>query len=237
MTAPAAVVEIRNLSKIYGGSQPLRLRHLRVTAGDRLALFGLEAEAAEMLMHLICGAVLPDEGELLVGGVATHAIATDTEWLGSLDRFGLVSHRAVLVDGMSIVSNMALPLTVSVDPLAAEVRARVAAMADAVGLECARLEAPASTLTPAERLRVHLARALVQQPELVLLEHPTSGLPDVDARAAFGRVLLSAAEAYGAGWIAVTEDAVFASAAGSRRLRIRRDTGEVRPDRAWRFWR
>jgi ABC-type sugar transport system ATPase subunit len=236
MSERSPVVELRGIVKRYGGPAPLRVRHLRLDRLARVALFGLEPEAAEMLTLLICGAVLPDEGDVLIGGVATRVIATDTEWLGSLDRFGLVSHRALLVDGMSILANLALPLTLSVDPVAADVRARVERVATDVGLDLARLDAAASTLLPAERLLVHLARALVQRPELVLLEHPTASLPDADARATFGRVLRSATGARRAGWMAMTEDAVFAAAAEGVRLRVRRETGAVAPERSWRFW-
>jgi putative ABC transport system ATP-binding protein len=237
MSERAPVVELRGVAKVYGGPEPLLLRHLRVDRLDRVALFGLEPQAAEMLTHLICGAVLPDEGDVLIDGVATRAMTTDTEWLGSLDRFGLVSHRAVLVDGMSILANLALPLTLSIDPVAPGVRATVESVAADVGLSLARLDAPASTLSPAERLRVHLARALMQEPALILLEHPTSPLPDADARAAFGRSLRSAAEARRAGWMAITEDEVFVKAAEGVRLRVRRQTGEVRAERTWRFWK
>jgi ABC-type lipoprotein export system ATPase subunit len=235
MTEPP-LIEMRGLSKQYGGAVPLRVRHFSARASDRLVIGGLDAAAAEMLTHLICGAVLPEEGEVRIGGVPTREIATDTAWLGSLDRFGLVSHRAVLVDGMSIRANMALPLTLSVEPLEAAVRDAIESMARDVGLAHERLAAPAGTLTPAERVRVHLARALIARPDLVLLEHPTAPLEAGSERAAFGRALRSAAETRGVGWVAMSDDDEFAAAAGGSRLEWQRGTGELRPRRAWRFW-
>jgi ABC-type lipoprotein export system ATPase subunit len=149
----------------------------------------------------------------------------------------VVSHRAVLVGSMSILSNLALPLTVSVEPVAADVRTRVEAVARDVGLAMERLESPASTLSAVERLRVHLARALMQEPDLILLEHPTSGLPDAPDRASYGHALRSAADAGRAGWVAISDDAVFAKAAGGIHLRVRRETGDVHAQRSWAIWR
>ena len=62
-----------------------------------------------MFVHLVTGASVPDEGAVKVAGRDTRDIATDTEWLTSLDRFGIVTHRAVLLDGMSVAANLALP--------------------------------------------------------------------------------------------------------------------------------
>ena len=56
-----------------------------------MTLSGLDAHAAEMFMHLITGASVPDEGAVVVAGHDTRTIATDTEWLASLDRFGIVT--------------------------------------------------------------------------------------------------------------------------------------------------
>ena len=89
------LVEITSLVKDYGGPQPLRLNLLRLDRGERYTLAGFDAGAAETLIHLITGAALPDEGDVRIAGTSTRAIATDTAWLSSLDRFGLVTERAV----------------------------------------------------------------------------------------------------------------------------------------------
>src|SRR5206468_8644925 len=92
---------------------------------DAVALFGLDRLAAEAFVHLLTGALVPDRGDVLVGGRNTREIATDADWLRSLDRFGLVTERAVLLEGMPVSANLALPLTLAVDPLSDEMRARV----------------------------------------------------------------------------------------------------------------
>ena len=192
--------------------------------------------AAETLLHLITGSAVPDEGSVRVAGRDTRDIATDTEWLTSLDRFGIVTARAVLIGALPIAANLALPLTLSIDPMSSETRSAVERLAEAVGLPRERLNAAASTLTPSELVRIHLARALATQPQLLLLEHPTAGIDDPGVSREVGHILRRAAEGGNLGWLALTDDRELARAAGARRLRLKPATGEVVSDHFWQRW-
>jgi lipoprotein-releasing system ATP-binding protein len=227
------LLDVSGLVKQYQGLRPLRIARLQVSRGDRLALAGFDEGAAEAFVLLVTGAAVPDAGDILVAGRNTREIATDTEWLLSLDRFGIVTARAVLIESLPIESNMALPMTLSIDPVPDDVRRRIAALAQETGLFPDRLASPASSLTPEERVRVHLARALAPGPLVLLLEHPTVGLAPAAAEA-IGTTLKSVAESRGIAWIALTEDDGFARAAGGTRLRLRPATGELARDGFWR---
>lgn len=226
-------IDIAGVSRRYQGLRPLRIARLVVDRGDALAIAGIDAAAAEMLVNLITGAALPDEGDVRVGGRNTRDIATDTDWLVSLDRFGIVTERSVLLESLSVAANLALPLTLAIDPLPGDIRARVEAVAEEAGLPRARLDAPASTLSSEERVRVHLARALGPGPELLLLEHPTARL-DRDSARAFGATLGRVASARQLGWVAFSEDEMFARAAGARRMRLNAASGALSADTLWR---
>ncbi|HUR20810.1 MAG TPA: ATP-binding cassette domain-containing protein, partial [Vicinamibacterales bacterium] len=224
------------LRKQYGGLRPLRINALSVNAGDRITLHGLDAESGEMLTLLITGASLPDEGTVAIAGRDTRDIQTDTEWLTSLDVFGMVSTRAALMDSVALEGNMALPFTLSIDPLAPEIRRAVESLAEEVELPAGLLAEPVNILGEAERARVHLARALALKPQVLLLEHPTAKLRPEDA-AAFGRLLATIAERRDLSWLAISEDAAFASRAGGRQCRLLPATGEICPvRRPWRLW-
>jgi ABC-type transporter Mla maintaining outer membrane lipid asymmetry ATPase subunit MlaF len=231
LMAPA--LEIAGVVKGYQGLRPLRVARLVVSRGDAIAIAGVNAAAAEVFVNLVTGASLPDAGDIVVDGRSTRDIATDTDWLASLDRFGIVTHRAVLLESMSVASNMTLPFTLAIDAPPDDVRARVASLADEVGLPRRVLESPASDLAPDHRLLVHLARALGPGPELLLLEHPTAGL-DRAAAEGFGGTLARVAPARRLGWVALTEDERFAKAAGARRLRLDAATGALSADTVWR---
>ena len=214
------LIRMAGIRKHFGEPQPLVIRELTIRASDRVALPDLNAGAAEILINLITGASLPDEGTVQVDGHDTREISTDTDWLASLDRFGIVTARAVLIGAHPIAANLALPLTLAIEPMSDETRATVEGLAERVGLMKGRLDAKASTLTPGEQVRVHLARALAPGPKLVLLEHPTAAVPDQGERRLLGAALRQATETTGTGWVALTGDRDFGRAAGATWLRI-----------------
>ena len=219
---------MRGIQKHFGEPRPLAIRELTIRASDRVALPDLGTGAAEVFINLITGASLPDEGTVHVAGHDTRAIATDTDWLASLDRFGIVTARAVLIGALPIAANLALPITLAIEPMAEETRAAVEALADRVGLPRARLDAKASTLTPGEQVRVHLARALAPNPELVLLEHPTAAIRDAGEQRALGDALRQSVAGTSTGWIALTADRAFGRAAGATWMRVGADGGVTR---------
>ncbi len=235
MTQP--LIELRGVVKAYQALRPLRVRALSAAASDRLVLRGFDERAAELFIYLVSGAALPDEGDVIIDGRNTRDIATDTEWLGSLDRFGIVTHRAVLLESLTVAANLAVPITLAIDPMAAETRARVEQDARAAALPDPALDQPVSALDAEGRLRLHLARAAAVNPSLVLLEHPTSTLGDREASARAGEILKSMADARGFGWIALSEDEAFASACGATVLALDAASGELAaPKNGWRRW-
>ena len=226
------MIEFVGVSKQNPGGHPLRVARLTVVRGDGLSIGGLDAGAAELFVNLVTGAALPDTGDVRIAGRSTRDIATDTEWLASLDRFGIVTERAVLLESLPLEANLALPFTLAIDPIGDEIRATVTALAGEVGLETGRLSAPITALSAEQRLRAHLARALGPRPEFLLLEHPTARL-DAAASAAFGAMLKAVAAERQLGWVALNDDDRFARASGARRLRLEAD-GRVREEGLWR---
>jgi len=175
--AMAPILELTGVVKHYHGLRPLRVRALTLSEGEIVALAGTDALATETLTNLITGATLPDAGSIRVLGEDTAAIADAEAWLRSLDRLGIVSERAGLLDTLSVRQNIALPLALDLDDLSPEDAAAVRDLARAVGLEPQQLETAAGDASPVARLRTRLARALVPAPRLLVLEHPTASIP------------------------------------------------------------
>lgn len=233
--AAGPVLDMQGVVKDYGGLRPLRIRSLAVQRGDRVAISGLDATAAEVFVNLVNGAILPDQGEVRVLGVPTAAIADETAWLASLDRFGIVSPRAVLLDVATLAQNLALPFTLEIDPVPADVAVRVGRLADEVGLDPARLDTRAGEAAPTERLGVHLARAVATDPQVLLLEHPTVPLPRPEVPA-FARLVRRVAEVRGLTVVAVTEDETFADIVATVHYRLQAGSGALVSARGWRRW-
>jgi ABC-type transporter Mla maintaining outer membrane lipid asymmetry ATPase subunit MlaF len=229
------VVELRGVVKNYGGLRPLRVASLDVRAGERVAIDGFDRITAELFVNILNGAVLPDEGDVRVLGQSTREIDNSEDWLESLDRFGLVTDRAVLLGGSPIAHNLALPFSLEIDPMPDDLRAQVVALAREVEMSEAELEPLTGNVGPAIQMRVHLARALATDPRLLLLEHPTVSLPR-DSVASFAGLVRRVSERRGLAVIALTGDKEFADEMAETALALQPGTGKLAPTRGWRRW-
>jgi len=170
------VLELTDVSKDYHGLRPLRIASLRVAPGEQVALLGFDQTTAEIFVNLVTGASLPDRGAIRMFGRATADIADSADWLTVVDRFGIVSRRAVLLGGLTVVQNLAMPYTLDVEPPAADVRARAMTLAMDVGLAESTFDRPVAELDSAGRFLARLARAVALDPAVLLFEHPTADL-------------------------------------------------------------
>lgn len=220
------VLSLSGVSKTYGGLRPLRVRSLSVMAGDVVALAGFDQTMAEVFVNLVTGATLPEEGDVRVFGRPTAEIADSADWLSTVDRFGIVSERVVLLEQFTPLQNIAMSLTLDIDPLAGEVRAQAAALAAAVGLAEETHDLPVADGSVAARHRVRLARALATTPSILLVEHPIAGLEAHDVAPLAADIRRVAAERNLAVIVLVAE-ASGAATFAPRILRLNGGTGEL----------
>jgi len=226
-------LELTGVVKDYRGLRPLRIADLVVEEGERTAISGLDRNAAEVFVDLVNGALLPDAGVVRVLGRTTADITEADDWLAWLDAFGILTHRAVLLEASTLAQNLALPLSLEIDPMPADLRATVEALAAETDLPAERLDRPIGDAPPAVRLRAHLAKALALWPRVVLLEHPTITLDPGDVRP-FAETVKRVAEARGLTVVALTEDAAFADVAATHSYKLNGGTGALTSTRGWR---
>jgi ABC-type lipoprotein export system ATPase subunit len=228
------LVRLRNVVKDYKGLRPLRIEALDVHEGQLVALVGLDQAMAEVLVDLMTAAIVPDSGDVVVFGQRTDAIADRQAWLETLDRFGLLTERAVLLDQLTVQQNLALPFSLALDDLTPPVRERVSRLAVEIGL-AQRLEDRTGTLDAPQRLRVRLGRALALGPRVLLAEHPNATL-DAGEQRAFAADLKRIAKARGAASIVLTANQDFARVAADDVLVLQPATGALVPSSGWRRW-
>jgi len=219
-----------NVVKDYRGLRPLRVKNLAVAMGERVAVAGLDVPAAETFINLATGAGLPDEGEVRVMGEATSAISDPDGWLASLDRFGIISHRAVLLEGLTVAQNIAMSYSLSIEPVPDQIRRQVEARAAEVGLPAGVLDAPLASAGAAAKVRTHLARALALEPAVLVFEHATLGVPREDV-AALAASIVKATAGRAIAVVALTDDDLLAKGLEGRRLKLDAATGAVRAKR------
>ena len=234
MSSDDVLVRLRGVSKDYRSLRPLRIAELDLPPGRSLALLGFDQKMAEVLVDLITGATLPDNGEVIAFGKPTSSIGDPDGWLATLDQFGLLTDRAVLVEQFTVEQNLALPLSLAVDDMSPDVRARVAQLATEVGL-ANDLRRQAGVLGPVQRARIRLGRAIALAPKVLVAEHPNATLSGDDA-SALAADIARIVDTRGMACIILTADQAFARAAAKEVLVLEPATGALKLSSAWRRW-
>ncbi len=214
-----ALVEFVGVVKQYQALRPLRLADLRIAPASIVSVQGLDALAAEVLVNLMTAAMRPDEGDVRLFGRSTAEIADYEAWLAMLDGLGLLSERAVLLGQCTVAQNLALPITLAIDPIDPAVVPRVEALADEVGIPPRALATPVYQAAPDVVQRVRLGRALALDPRLLVAEHPSATLPREGVQA-FARDLARVVTARGAALLAISADREFTKALGGQALTL-----------------
>ena len=164
MSAPA--VEARALEKWYGPLAAVRGVDFSLAPGEFLAVFGPNGAGKTTLLRMLCGAVKPTRGSVLVGG---HDVAKED---GARRRIGLLSHQTFLYPGLTAAEN--LDFYGRLYGLSGR-RARVDAALESVGLH-GRAGDRVRTFSRGMQQRLALARTLLHEPRVVLLDEPYTGL-------------------------------------------------------------
>jgi ABC-type transporter Mla maintaining outer membrane lipid asymmetry ATPase subunit MlaF len=220
------ILELSDVAKTYGGLRPLRLRALSIASGSVVGLAGFDQTTAEVFVNLVTGATLPDEGTVRVFGRATSAIADSADWFATVDRFGIVSERVVLLDQFTPLQNIAMSLTLDVDPLPSDVRRQAEGLASEAGLDATGFDRPVADGGVALRHRVRLARALAVSPAVLLIEHPIAGLDAHEIGPLAGDITRAAATR-GVAVIVLAADTSTATPFAARVLTLNGGTGEL----------
>lgn len=155
---------------------------LSVRAGESVAIFGPNGAGKTTLLRLLATLLRPTTGTLRLFGTPVHAGAT-----AARQRTGVLSHRSFLYPDLTPTENLEFYARMY---RVADPAARVRTLLDAVGVR-GWAHRPVRTLSRGLEQRCGVARALLHDPELLLLDEPFAGL-DVDAAAMLNDQLLAA---------------------------------------------
>jgi putative ABC transport system ATP-binding protein len=194
----------------------LRGANLVVPSGDFVALMGPSGCGKSTLLNLIAGLDVADEGTITVAGELVTGRTEDE--LSQLRRrhIGIVFQFFNLLEGMTVLENVALPAVIAGRKRrAAESRARD--LLDLLGIGDKASTVP-GMLSGGQRQRLAIARALANEPTLLLADEPTGALDSEGGQEVIE--LLSRLHAGGQTIVLVTHDPDVASAAG-RVVRMR----------------
>jgi heme exporter protein A len=164
--APAAL-EARGVEKWFGGQAAVRGIDFRMAPGEFLTVFGPNGAGKTTLLRLLAGSLRPTRGEIRIGG--TPLDHDEEDWRA---RIGVLSHQTFLYGQLTAAENLRLyGRLFGVDRLAERVEAGLRR----VGL-WERRDDRVKQFSRGMQQRVALARTLLHEPEIVLLDEPYTGL-------------------------------------------------------------
>ncbi len=213
MTMSEPVVVLRGVTKRFAsGLEALGGVDLAVARGEFLSLLGPSGCGKSTLLRIVAGLAEPTTGicDLRLAGAPSKSIAAG--------RIGFVFQDPTLMPWSTVARNVELPFRIAGRVRAAE-RDRVAASLSAVGLAGFEQAYP-HQLSGGMRMRVSIARALVTEPDLLLLDEPFAALDEI-TRLALNDDLLLLWEAHRPTILFVTHS-VFESVYLSTRIAVMR---------------
>ena len=209
----AALIEVENLSKNFGWLPVLRGLDLHVRRGEFLLLLGANGSGKSTLLRLLCGLTKPSSGAIRIGG---WALPREAEAVRA--NIGLLAHRPLLYGNLTAREN--LDFFGALYGIAPDERQRRRDdLLRQVGLG-ARADQLVRSFSRGMQQRLSLARALLHQPDLLLLDEPQTGLDS--AACAMLDEVLTAAHARGCTIIMSTHDLSRKPALANRALILAR---------------
>lgn len=201
----APVVEIRNLWTVFqtGGVDALIHKDLNLTIqqGELLSVVGGSGSGKTVLLRQILGLETPRRGSITVLGRPASELTHD----GAASRVGMLFQHGALYSAFTVLENIAFPLR-ELGTLPEDlVRDAVMVKLQMVGLDPAHAHKMPADLSGGMIKRVALARALIMDPPLLLLDEPTAGL-DPDRSDAFCDLVRSLHHELGLTVVMVTHD-------------------------------
>ncbi len=176
-------IRVRGLQKTFGPQHVLTGVDLDIERGRTNIVIGGSGQGKSVLMKHLMGLLKPDAGQIWVDG--QDIVPLGTQQMGKLRRkFGMVFQYAALFDSMNVVENIAFPLIeryhLSRDEIMERVRDLLKRL-DLGGVAGIEQKFPPQ-LSGGQRKRVGLARALIDRPEILLYDEPTTGLDPVASK-------------------------------------------------------
>lgn len=177
-TTSSDLIELHELSLVFGQQQVLRDITLSVPRGQTLAIIGESGCGKTVLLKMIIGLIQPTRGYVVFDGRRLDKLS-EKELTKQRRRFGFLFQNAALFDSMTIAENIAFPLRDNRRVSDEEIERIVVERLAEVGLPPSVLPLRPAQLSGGMRKRVGLARALVMNPEVLLYDEPTTGLDPI----------------------------------------------------------
>lgn len=207
-------IALSGITKSYGENHVLKGIDLEVYPGETLVIIGPSACGKTVLLKCIVGLVRPDSGKLLIDGQDTAEFSSQQRD-SVMARTGMLFQQSALFDSMMVWENIVFRLSQTSNIARDGLRQVAIEKLRNVGLTADVADLYPDELSGGMKKRVGLARAIADDPEILLLDEPTAGLDPIMTNN-INQLIKNNAETIGATTISVTSDMDGAKAIADR---------------------
>jgi len=205
------LIDLQNIDKFYktavGDFPALKNINLQINEGEFVSIIGKSGSGKSTLLNMITGIDRPTTGEVWVNGTAVHELNENqlAGWRGT--NMGIIFQFFQLLPALSIIQNVILPMDLSGKFAPRERRERAQYLLELVGLADHQGKLP-SMVSGGQQQRAAMARALANDPPILIADEPTGNLDTKTAETVFK--LFNELVAQGKTVIIVTHDSSLA---------------------------
>lgn len=176
------MIVLKDITKIYDlgkGSSLTAVReiNLEICQNEFAVLVGRSGSGKTTLLNLAAGLTRPTSGRVCVDGVDLWTLNDEQQSALRNKKIGFVFQFPSLLPALTVYENVLMPASFTAEQRPNEVHERALAMLDSVGLSH-KLDAYPRQLSAGQQQRVVVARALMNRPEIILADEPTSNLDE-----------------------------------------------------------
>jgi phospholipid/cholesterol/gamma-HCH transport system ATP-binding protein len=186
MNSATPLIQLRNISKAFGGREILRGATLDINRNEITAIIGKSGGGKSVLVKHIIGLITADSGEIIFDGIP-YSTMKRKDFSAIKSRCSYMFQNNALFDSMTVFENIALPLREKFKLSANEIEKKVRARIEQLELgEVAEMYP--KQISGGMQKRVALARALVTEPEIIFFDEPTTGLDPIRKKTVFSMI-------------------------------------------------
>ena len=215
------LAKTEHLTKSFGNNVILNDLNIELHDGENLVILGKSGSGKSVLIKCLVGLEDPDDGTITLFDKNIAGLSV-SELNALRKRVGFLFQNAALYDSMTVTENLMFPLRELKTKTADEKAKMVLEVLQNVGLEGAANKMP-SELSGGMKKRIGLARTLIQQPEIILYDEPTTGLDPITSKE-ISQLILDVQSKYHTASIIITHDMECARITANRMIIVRDGT-------------